>query len=27
LVGAAEVYEARCRHHHEVKPVQGGRSL
>ena len=24
LVGAAEVYEARCRHHHEVKPAQGG---
>ena len=26
LVGAAEVYEARCRHHHEVKPVRGGES-
>lgn len=24
LVGAAEVYEARCRHCHEVKPVQNG---
>ena len=27
LVGAAEVYEARCRHHHEVKPAQSGESL
>jgi len=27
LVGAAEVYEARCRHHHEVKPARGGESL
>jgi thymidine kinase len=27
LVGAAEVYEARCRHHHEVKPIRGGESL
>ena len=27
LVGAAEVYEARCRHHHEVKPVRSGESL
>jgi len=24
LVGAAEVYEARCRHCHEVKPAQNG---
>lgn len=27
LVGAAEVYEARCRYHHEVRPPQDGGSL
>ena len=24
MVGAAEVYEARCRHCHEVRPAQNG---
>ena len=27
LVGAAEVYEARCRQHHQVRPPQDGGSI